>query len=121
MTGDFNRIEQRLNSIERRLEEGFSRPASLALDEVLALEQRTNERLDRLTTQIEGLAENQRAIQSEVRQLIGAIFQVSQDAEADRAVIREMQVDIREIQTEVRGLQSENRRILDHLFGQQPE
>lgn len=109
----FNRLEQRLGSIEQRLEEGFSRPASRVLDEVLGLEQRTNERLDRL-------AESQQALQAEVRQLIGAIFQISRDAEADRAVIREMQVEIREMQTEVRGLQSENRRILDHLFGQPP-
>lgn len=113
MTGDFNRIEQQLNNIEQRLEEGFSRPASLVLDEVLALEQRANERLDRLTAQVENLAETHQALQSDIRQLIGAIFQISQDAEADRVVMRE-------IQTEVRGLQSENRRILDHLFGQQP-
>jgi hypothetical protein len=31
-----------------------------------------------------------------------------------------MRADIREMQQEVRGLQTENRRILDHLFGQQP-
>ena len=67
MTNDqFAQLNQRLDSIEQRLEEGFSRPASLVLDEVLALEQRTNERLDRLTERVDRLAENQQAMHSTV-------------------------------------------------------
>lgn len=120
MTNDrFDRLEQRLDLIEQRLEEGFSRPASLVLDEVLALEQRTNERLDRLTERVEQLAssqqalvENQQVMQLGIRQLIEAMFQSSRQADADRE-------QMRELQSEVRGLQAENRRILDYLFGQQ--
>lgn len=120
MTDDrFDRLEQRLDNIEQRLEEGFSRPASLVLDKVLALEQRTNERLDRLTERVERLAENQQATQSTVGQLIQAIFQSSRQADADRAVMREVQNQVQLIQTQVQGIQTENRRILDYLFGQQ--
>ncbi len=112
MTNDqFAQLNQRLDGIEQRLEEGFSRPASLVLDEVLALEQRTNERLDRLTERVDRLAENQQAMQSTVGQLIQAIFESSRQADADRE-------QMRELQSEVRGLQAENRRILDYLFGQ---
>ncbi|HLO49270.1 MAG TPA: hypothetical protein VK211_12710 [Kamptonema sp.] len=119
MTSDqFNQLHQRLDSIEQRLEEGFSRPASLVLDEVLALEQRTNERLDRLTERVERLAEGQQELQLTVRQLIEAIFQSSRNAEADRAVMREMQSQVQNIQTQMQGVQTENRRILDYLFGQ---
>ncbi len=42
-------------------------------------------------------------------------------AEEDRRLIREIQVEIREIQVEIRGIQTENRRILDHLFGENNE
>lgn len=119
MTNDqFSQLNQRLDSIEQRLEEGFSRPASLVLDEVLALEQRTNERLDRLTERVDRLAEGQQELQLTVRQLIEAIFQSSRDAEADRAVMREMQSQVQNIQTQMQGVQTENRRILDYLFGQ---
>lgn len=140
MTNDqFTQLNQRLDSIEQRLEEGFSRPASLVLDEVLALEQRTNERLDRLTGRVEQLvegqqsiqatvgqlaenqqamqatvgqlAEGQQAMQATVGQLIQAMFESSRQADADRE-------QMRELQSEVRGLQAENRRILDYLFGQ---
>lgn len=112
MTNDqFTQLQQRLDNIEQRLEEGFSRPASLVLDEVLALEQRTNERLDRLTEQVEQLAEGQQIMQSSIRQLTEAVFLSSRQADADRE-------QMREVQSEVRGLQAENRRILDYLFGQ---
>lgn len=120
MTSDqFTQLNQRLDSIEQRLEEGFSRPASLVLDEVLALEQRTNERLDRLTERVERLADGQQELQSSIRQLIQVMFESSRDADADRAVMREMQSQVQLIQTQVQGVQTENRRILDYLFGQQ--
>ena len=119
MTSDqFSQLHQRLDSIEQRLEEGFSRPASLVLDEVLALEQRTNERLDRLTEQVERLADGQQELQSSIRQLIQIAFESSRDADADRAVMREMQSQVQVIQNQMQGVQTENRRILDYLFGQ---
>lgn len=120
MTNDqFAQLNQRLESIEQRLEEGFSRPASLVLDEVLALEQRTNERLDRLAGRVEQLAENQQAMQATVGQLIQAMFESSRQADADRAAMRDVQTQVQLIQTQVQGIQTENRRILDYLFGQQ--
>lgn len=113
MTNDqFTQLHQRLDGIEQRLEEGFSRPASLVLDEVFVLEQRTNERLDRLTGRVEQLAEGQQVMQATVGQLIQAMFESSRQADADRE-------QVRELQSEVRGLQAENRRILDYLFNQQ--
>lgn len=126
MTNDqFSQLNQRLDSIEQKLEEGFSRPASLVLDEVLALEQRTNERLDRLTGRVEQLAEGQHAIQATVGQLtenqqvmqatVGQLIQVMFESSRQADVDREQ---MRELQSEVRGLQAENRRILDYLFGQ---
>lgn len=49
--------------------------------------------------------------QSHVSQLAVTMVQFAQNAEADRATIREMQADIR-------GIQTENPRILRHLFGE---
>jgi hypothetical protein len=68
----------------------------------------TNPNLDRLD-RIEAIAEpNTRNIDI----LIGI---VTAHQERFATVLEE----IRDIKTEIRGLQTENRRILDHLFGQQ--
>ncbi|HEY9298926.1 MAG TPA: hypothetical protein VIQ31_21730 [Phormidium sp.] len=47
-----------------------------------------------------------------------ALRVVQRDAEADRAQMREMQLEIREILIDIRGIQTENQRILNHLFGE---
>lgn len=108
--------EQRLDRIERILDTLASnqiteREDRLAVREDLEIlsqtVQRSVENTDRAISQ---LTQN---LNSSIQDLTGIMVQFAHDAEADRAVMRE-------IQTEVRGLQSENRRILDHLFGQQP-
>lgn len=58
------------------------------------------------------LAERQTQTEAAVESLADAVTRLTQNAEADRAVMREMQSDIR-------GLQTENRQILQYLFGQQ--
>jgi chromosome segregation ATPase len=69
-------------------------------------------RFDTLTQRFDDLALGQRNLQGAVEQLTSLMAQFTQNAEADRAFMRELQ-------TEVRGLQSENQRILEYLFGQQ--
>jgi hypothetical protein len=48
-----------------------------------------------------------RSLTEQVNQLAGLMTEFARNAEADRAILR--------------GIQTENRRILDHLFGQQGE
>ena len=103
------------------------------IDRLAVSQLNSEERVDQLTSNIDRLAVSQLNLEQRVEQLAVsqlnsegrvnqlAVSQVNleetmnrfiQNAEADRTVIRE-------IQTEVRGLQIENRRMMDHLFGQQ--
>ena len=91
-------VEQQLADIRSQigtLDTDWHRRHNLLLDELLVLTQR-----------VDGLTESQRQTQVTVNQLAQMIGRILPAIE--------------EMQTEVRGLQSENRRILDHLFGQQP-
>ncbi len=68
------------------------------------------ERLDQLSASVGELRQSQQVLTERFDGLAQMMAQFVQNAEADRAVMREMQL-------EVRGIQTENRRILDHLFG----
>ena len=127
-----NTIEQRLTEIQSRVEgmdREFSHRTNIILDEVLVLTQqmesltgsvdqlttevnRLTLRVNQLTERVDQLTENQEVTQANVNQLAVLMVQFAQNAEADRAQMREMQSDIR-------GIQTENQRILNHLFGQQ--
>jgi hypothetical protein len=60
---------------------------------------------------VDRLAENQQTTQVTVDQLARLMMQFIQNAESDRAFMRELQL-------EVRGIQAESQRILEYLFGQ---
>ncbi len=98
-----------------------------------------SDRLDRIEALVESNAKAIEAAASErqeLRALVESNAKAIEAAASDRATLRtsiddlarvagesirhmqEMQADIREMQSEVRGLQLENRRMLDHLFGQ---
>jgi predicted nucleic acid-binding Zn-ribbon protein len=89
-------FRQRIASIEARLEgmnDEFSERMNSFVDGLLALsEQTTNlsNRLDRLTDRVDRLAQTQ-------QELTEVMVQFARNAEADRAVIRENQVEIRRI------------------------
>ncbi|MFN6474358.1 MAG: hypothetical protein RMY36_032395 [Nostoc sp. SerVER01] len=74
------------------------------------------DRLEQTTQAISRLEANQEALQQQleasISHLVGPIGDFVEEAQQDRAVIRE-------IQSEVRGIQTENQRILQYLFGQQ--
>ncbi len=72
------------------------------------------ERLDQLSASVGELRQSQQVLTERFDGLAQMMAQFVQNAEADRAVMREMQL-------EVRGIQTENRRILDHLFGVEDE
>lgn len=65
--------------------------------------------MDQLTGRVDQLAVTQQNTQANLDQLAALIVRFVESAEADRAVIRE-------IQTEVRGLQTENRHIWEYLM-----
>nr|MDZ8061864.1 hypothetical protein [Nostoc sp. EkiNYC01] len=73
---------------------------------------------DQTTQAISRLEANQEALQQQleasISHLVGLIGDFVEEAQQDRAVIRE-------IQSEVRGIQTENQRILQYLFGRQDE
>ncbi|MGB8698505.1 MAG: hypothetical protein WCD18_03735 [Thermosynechococcaceae cyanobacterium] len=90
----------------------------------------TDERLDRFAATVETVITRMETNISELSQLQLRMMQESSEHRRDmadlRADFREMantqtQIlhHVDEMQAEVRGLQTENRRILDHLFGQQ--
>jgi hypothetical protein len=72
----------------------------------------TDERMDRLALTVESNATN-------IAELSQIQLRMIQEFAEYRRDMLETRADIREMQQEVRGLQTENRRILDHLFGQQ--
>jgi methyl-accepting chemotaxis protein len=79
----------------------------------------TDERLDKLADTVVQTAQT-------VNQLITGMTQLNQRTETISLAVERMtdvQLQtfrvIEEMQAEVRGLQTENRRILDHLFGEQ--
>jgi methyl-accepting chemotaxis protein len=86
----------------------------------------TDDRLDRLAETVVQTAESVGRAADTVNQLITGMNQLNQRTETIALAVERMtdvqlqtfQV-IEEMQAEVRGLQTENRRILDHLFGQQ--
>lgn len=71
-----------------------------------------DERLDRLASAVES---NTRNIESNTRNIDVLVGIAAGQQERMAAILEE----IRDIKVEIRGLQTENRRILDHLFGQQ--
>ncbi|WP_404789275.1 hypothetical protein [Altericista sp. CCNU0014] len=80
----------------------------------------TDERLDKLADTVVQTADT-------VNQLVSGMNQLNQRTETIALAVERMtdvQLQtfrvIEEMQAEVKGLQTENRRILDRLFGQQP-
>lgn len=130
-------IPERLEFVENDLEtvkQTLVLVASLVESNRESIDELTD-RLDQLTVRVDRLAvsqentqatvdrlvESQQTTQVEISQLTGTVNQLAElviqsieSANADRAVMREMQL-------EVRGIQTENRRILDHLFGSEDE
>ncbi|MEH2067859.1 MAG: hypothetical protein V7K47_06785 [Nostoc sp.] len=77
-----------------------------------AVQQQANtQAISRLETNQEAL---QQQLEASISHLVGLIGDFVEEAQQDRAVIRELQ-------SEVRGIQTENQRILQYLFGQQDE
>ena len=112
------RMTERNSTSIDRLTDRIDRLTS-TVDRLAVSQLNTEERVDRLTSTIDRLAVSQLNTEERVDQLTVSRVNLEetmnrfiQNAEADRTVMREMQ-------TEVRGLQIENRRIMDHLFGQQ--
>lgn len=99
-----NRTENNSNSINRltdQVDHFVNR-----VDQIAVAQQNTEASLNQV-------AIAQRNTEASLNQLAALVVQFIENAQADRAVIRE-------IQTEVRGLQTENRKILEYLFGQHP-
>jgi predicted nucleic acid-binding Zn-ribbon protein len=86
---DIAELRSRIDQVE----EEFGRRANILLDEVLI----TDENLKSLTRRFEQLAESQQVTQATVNQLTVLMVQLVQNAEADRAAIRENQAEIRRI------------------------
>ena len=87
---------------------------------------RIENRLDRIEAIVEAnsrqIEANSRQIEKNTTALIDMRLAVSSLIETSNQFQRNFEVivsEIKDIKQEVRGLQVENRRILDHLFGQQ--
>jgi uncharacterized protein YhaN len=112
----FGRVEERLAQIEARvqgMDDEFSRRTNILLDEILVLTQdldRLTQRVDCLTERVDRLVENQQNTQATVAQLATLMVQLARDAEADRATIRDNQVEIRRIWEYLLGQSGNGRR-----------
>ncbi len=70
---------------------------------------------------IEQTAQNQaeiREVRQQVNQLTVQMTSLSEMFAESVGIMRNMQSDIKIMQSEIKGLQTENKRILDHLFGE---
>jgi septal ring factor EnvC (AmiA/AmiB activator) len=92
----------------------------------MTTERWTDERLDRLALTVESSAANINELSQTQVRMMQELADYRRDMAEMRADFREMVITqtqvlqrIDETQAEVRGLQTENRRILDHLFGEQ--
>lgn len=56
--------------------------------------------------------------QSEIREVRQQMASLTDMFVESVGIMRTMQSDIRTMQSEIKGLQTENKRILDHLFGE---
>lgn len=119
--GDIDQIFERLDQLSASTGElrQSQRTSTERFDSLAQIQQVSTERLESwaqrqqvLTERFDELAQNEQNLQRAVEQLTQLMVQFAQNAEADRAFMRELQ-------TEVRGLQLENQRILEFLFGQQ--
>ncbi len=79
----------------------------------MAIERWTDERLDQLATTA---AETRITAEA----LLQTVIIHQQGLEPSQRNFEIVMAEIRNITLEIRGLQTENRRILDHLFGEQP-
>jgi septal ring factor EnvC (AmiA/AmiB activator) len=92
----------------------------------MTTERWTDERLDRLALTVESSAANINELSQTQVRMMQELADYRRDMAEMRADFRGMVITqtqvlqrIDETQAEVRGLQTENRRILDHLFGEQ--
>ena len=76
-------------------------------------------RLDRLEAIVEANTNTMVDLRIAVSSLIETSNQFQRNFEVMAAEIVSLRRDFTVMQSEIRGLQMENRRILDHLFGQQ--
>lgn len=86
----------------------------------------TDNRLDQLATAVESNTRNVDILvgivtgqQERGLTMLEEIRDIKVEIRDIKVEIRELQTEIRDLQNEIRGLQTENRRILDHLFGQE--
>lgn len=78
----------------------------------MTVERWTDDKLDQLASTVSDLSTSV----TEVRVTAEALLQT---VVIHQSNFETLVAEIRDIKTEIRGLQTENRRILDHLFGEQ--
>jgi hypothetical protein len=65
--------------------------------------------------------QSERRTTDAIERLAAAQVQTLQIVETMQTEIRDIQTEIRDIQSEVRGIQTENRRIIQRVYGEEPE
>ena len=105
--------KQRLTQIEKILESAIklSHSNTQKIDDTRKLVEANSEAIKAQDSKIDRLTVRM----AEATELFLDSMRVIREMQSE---IRDMQTEVREMQTEVRGLQVENRRILDHLFGE---
>ena len=86
----------------------------------MAIERWTDERLDQLANTVSDLTTSVSDLSRTVTEVRITSETLLQTAIIHQQGLETSQRNFEAIVTEIRGLQTENRRILDHLFGEQP-
>lgn len=95
--------------------EALAESAAVERQELRALIESTSKIVESNAKAIEAAAVDRAELRTHLRTSLDDLARVAGQTIRQ---MQDMQLDIREMQAEVRGLQLENRRILDHLFGQ---
>lgn len=85
----------------------------------MAIERWTDERLDNLASTVADLSTSATETRVTAEALLQTVIIHQQGLETSQRNFEIVMAEIRNITLEIRGLQTENRRILDHLFGEQ--
>ena len=85
----------------------------------MTIERWTDDRLDRLASTVSDLNTSATETRVTAEALLQTVIIHQQGLETSQRNFEIVMAEIRNITLEIRGLQTENRRILDHLFGEQ--